>query len=140
MENVYGKWKVAVDRTTGVAEIGKLFGWTEEKQKMFSSLEYTMLLEASGDKHRCYLDYGAMTMEFLFKLGEPFDYTGADGTKAKCTVTLQGDNKLVDRYRTPEGASWQTVREVDKEAGTMKTTTTFDGFPDVACVQQLVKL
>ena len=26
MENVYGKWKVAVDRTTGVAEIGKLFG------------------------------------------------------------------------------------------------------------------
>ncbi|KAK3782070.1 hypothetical protein RRG08_007751 [Elysia crispata] len=52
MENVYGKWKVAVDRTTGVAEIGKLFGWTEEKQKMFSSLEYTMLLEASGDKHR----------------------------------------------------------------------------------------
>ncbi|KAK3742370.1 hypothetical protein RRG08_013617, partial [Elysia crispata] len=57
-----------------------------------------------------------------------------------CTVTLQGDNKLVDRYKTPEGASWQTVREVDKAAGTMKTTTTFDGFPDVACVQQLVKL
>ncbi|GFN79716.1 fatty acid-binding protein, muscle [Plakobranchus ocellatus] len=85
-------------------------------------------------------DYGAMKMEFFFKLGEPFDYTGADGTKAKCTVTLEGENKLVDRYKTPEGASWQTVRVVDKSAGLMKTTTTFDGFPAVACVQQLVRL
>ncbi|BFZ20232.1 hypothetical protein BsWGS_23271 [Bradybaena similaris] len=137
MDGFYGNWKVQLEKTVGVAEIGKLLGWTEEKQKMVSSLEYTLLIEAAGDKTRSLIDYGAIKLEFVFKLGEPFDYTGADGTKAKCTVTLENGN-LVENYVTDEGIKWRTERVAN--GASVSATTTFDGHPDVKCVQHLIKV
>uniref|UniRef100_A0A0B7BQZ8 Cytosolic fatty-acid binding proteins domain-containing protein n=1 Tax=Arion vulgaris TaxID=1028688 RepID=A0A0B7BQZ8_9EUPU len=136
MDNFYGSWKVQLDKTVGVAEVGKLFGWTEEKQQQISSLDYTLLIEASGDKTRCFLDYGAISLEFFFKLGEPFDYTGADGTQAKCTVVLDG-GRLVESYVSDAGPKWQTERALN--GSTMTATTTFEG-ADVKCIQVLVKV
>ncbi|XP_059138905.1 fatty acid-binding protein, liver-like [Physella acuta] len=136
MEAFYGLWTVDLSKTSGVAEIGKLFGWTEDKIQAFSTTGYTLLIEASGDGNRCLVDYGVVKMEFNFKLGEPFDYTGLDGVKAKCTVELSGSG-LVENFSTAEGATWKTTREVT--GNNMKATTVFGGQESVKCVQEFKK-
>ncbi|XP_005097638.1 fatty acid-binding protein, heart [Aplysia californica] len=138
MEPFLGTWKVVIEKTSGVLELGKLFGWEEGKAEMVSKLEYTMLLEANGDTLRAFLDYGNPKLEFNFKLGEEFDYTGPDGSKAKCKVLMEG-GKWVEYYRVPEKpeATWTTTRELN--GGEMLATTLFDAAPDVKCNQTLVK-
>ncbi|KAH9498988.1 hypothetical protein Btru_004136 [Bulinus truncatus] len=137
MDSFYGTWKVQLDKTTGVQEFGKLFGWTEEKIKQFSSMEYTLKVEATADGSRCVVDYGVVKLEFTFKLGEQFDYTGVDGLKAKCTPVLDG-NKLVENFSTDSGVAWKTVREVS--GSTMTAVTTLVGNDDVKCVQVFQKI
>ncbi|BFZ05825.1 hypothetical protein BsWGS_08864 [Bradybaena similaris] len=137
MDRFYGLWRVQLDKSVGFTEIARLFGWSEEKLKMMSTLDYTLLLETSpGDKGRCLVDYGVLKTEFLFKLGEPFDFLGADGTQAKCTVNLE-DGVLIENYISGEGIKWRTERVLD---GTnMKAITSFE-ISDVKCIQELVKV
>uniref|UniRef100_A0A2C9KQP6 Uncharacterized protein n=1 Tax=Biomphalaria glabrata TaxID=6526 RepID=A0A2C9KQP6_BIOGL len=94
MDAFYGTWKVQLDKTTGVQEFGKLFGWTDEKISQFLSMEYTLQVQATADGTRCIVDYGVVKLEFSFKLGEPFDYTGVDGLKAKVMQTSRESTKL----------------------------------------------
>ncbi|KAI8779158.1 fatty acid-binding protein, heart, partial [Biomphalaria glabrata] len=98
MDAFYGTWKVQLDKTTGVQEFGKLFGWTDEKISQFLSMEYTLQVQATADGTRCIVDYGVVKLEFSFKLGEPFDYTGVDGLKAKVMQTSQEITKLNGSY------------------------------------------
>ncbi|CAL1548322.1 unnamed protein product [Lymnaea stagnalis] len=137
MDAFYGTWKVQLDKTTGVAEIGKLFGWNEEKMAAVTTMEYTLLIEKTADGSRCVVDYGVVRKEFSFKLGEPFDYTGVDGTNAKCTVVVDG-GQLLENFKAAEGVTWKTVREIN--GANMKATTTFGGNEDVKCVQELIKV
>uniref|UniRef100_A0A0B6ZDM0 Lipocalin/cytosolic fatty-acid binding domain-containing protein n=1 Tax=Arion vulgaris TaxID=1028688 RepID=A0A0B6ZDM0_9EUPU len=137
MERFYGNWKVQLDKTMGVAEIGKLMGWTQEIQTLFATLNYVLLIEASGNNTRCCIDYGVVKIEFFFTLGEVFDYKSAEGTKSKCTIILD-DGKLVESYVTDEGAQWRTERVLNGTS--MTATTMFAGHPNIKCVQTLLKV
>ncbi|KAH9487769.1 Fatty acid-binding protein, brain [Bulinus truncatus] len=119
MDAFCGAWKVQLDKSTGVEEFGRLFGWTEEKAKQYSSLQYTV--EYTDDGKRCVVDYGVQKLEFTFKLGEQFEYTGIDGLKAKCTPALDG-NKLIENFETDSGLAWKTVREVNGSTMTAVST------------------
>ncbi|KAH9498989.1 Fatty acid-binding protein, intestinal [Bulinus truncatus] len=135
MDAFCGAWKVQLDKSTGVEEFRELFSWTEEKAKQYSSLQYTV--EYTDDGKRCVVDYGVQKLEFIFKLGEQFEYTGIDGLKAKCTPALDG-NKLIENFETDSGLAWKTVREVN--GSTMTAVTTLVGNDDVKCVQVLNKI
>ncbi|XP_055898047.1 fatty acid-binding protein, heart-like [Biomphalaria glabrata] len=137
MDAFYGTWKVQLDKTTGVQEFGKLFGWTDEKISQFLSMEYTLQVQATADGTRCIVDYGVVKLEFSFKLGEPFDYTGVDGLKAKCTPTLDG-GKLLETFQTDAGIAWKTVREVS--GSTMTAVTSLVGNDNVKCIQVFQKV
>ncbi|CAG5127695.1 unnamed protein product [Candidula unifasciata] len=136
MERFYGLWRVQLDKSVGFEEVAQLFGWTEERLKMVSSLEYTMLLQSCGERDRCFLDYGIVSTEYFYKLGEPFDFAGVDGQRQKwCTVTLE-DGKLVETYVSEEGIKWRTDRELN--GSNMKAITTFE-ISGAKCIQWLTK-
>ncbi|KAE8741121.1 hypothetical protein FOCC_FOCC013379 [Frankliniella occidentalis] len=67
-------------------------------------------LTVDGDKYTLTSTSSFKTSTISFKLGEPFDQETPDGRKVKATITLEGDNTLVENQEG-SGKTTKIVRE-----------------------------
>merc|ERR1712154_170035 len=143
MDAFIGTWKNDPSLCKGMDDLGKCFGWPDEKIQMYSQMQYSMTFGGTPDAVNGIVDYGDKKQEYNFKMGEAFDWTGPDGTAAKLTVTLEGST-WTEKYHVdaqspslPDGVRWTTTRDV--AGSVMSVATVFDA-AGVKCTQQLNKV
>jgi len=72
----------------------------------------TMTISKSGDKWKIATATTLKTMAIEFKLGEAFDDKTPDGREVTCTVTMEGDDKLITVQvpKDPKGKTIEVTR------------------------------
>ncbi|KAG8441896.1 hypothetical protein GDO86_010903 [Hymenochirus boettgeri] len=101
-------------------------------RKAAGSLKPDVLISVDGDVYKVRTESTFKNSEFVFKLGEEFDETTADGRKTKTTVTLE--NGVLIQFQKWDGKESTVTREI--KDGKMMTICTMG---DVTCERTYIK-
>jgi len=91
--NFVGKWNL--ESSDNFDEYMKAVGVGMIMAKMASTAKPTITITVEGDNWSLKTETTFKTSKLEFQLGVEFDETTADDRKMKTTVTLEGDNKLI---------------------------------------------
>jgi len=94
------------DKFLSAVGVGYLF------RKAATASTPTMTISKSGDNWKIETSTTLKSMAINFKLGEEFDDKTPDGREVKCTVTMEGDNKLITVQvpKDPKGKKIEVTR------------------------------
>ncbi|KAK1175012.1 fatty acid-binding protein, intestinal [Acipenser oxyrinchus oxyrinchus] len=105
-----GTWKV--DKNDNYDKFMEQMGINLVKRKLAAHDNLKVTITQNGDKFTVNESSAFRTIEIVFTLGVPFEYSLADGTEIGGNWTVEGD-KLVGKFnRKDNGKELLTVREI----------------------------
>ncbi|XP_026271769.1 fatty acid-binding protein, muscle isoform X1 [Frankliniella occidentalis] len=102
--------KYKLDSSENFDDFMKALGVSFVTRQVGNAVSPVVHLTVDGDKYTLTSTSSFKTSTISFKLGEPFDQETPDGRKVKATITLEGDNTLVENQEG-SGKTTKIVRE-----------------------------
>lgn len=103
-----GRWRM--ETSENFDEYMKAVGVGMMLRKTAGALKPDIVFSIDGDTWKLRSESTFKNTEIVFKLGEEFDETTADGRKVKTTMTLEGDNKLIHKQKgDPDSTLTRTI-------------------------------
>lgn len=111
MARFAGNWKM--EKSENFDDFMKAVGVGLVMRKMGNSAKPSQHITVEGDQWTLKTTSTFKNTEIKFKLGEAFDETTADGRKVKTTMSMDGDNKLVQTQEHKEHPAVMTRELTD---------------------------
>ncbi|XP_053556787.1 fatty acid-binding protein, intestinal [Bombina bombina] len=105
-----GTWKV--DRSENYEKFMEVMGVNVVKRKLGAHDNLKITIQQDGDKFTVKESSTFRTIDIVFTLGVPFDYTLADGTDMNGSWHLTGDELLGTFTRKDNGKVLTTTRKI----------------------------
>lgn len=97
MSQFLGRWKL--ESTENFEEYMKAVGVGMVLRKVGSTMKPDLVISKEGDDWKLRTESTFKTTEINFKLDTEFDEETADGRKVKTTMSLVGENKLIQSQK-----------------------------------------